>query len=150
MKVTVGDWPNKELPPELNELSGAVIGAAIEVHRVLGPGLLESVYEEALCIELTSRRIPFTRQQAVELVYKGHVVGQGRVDLLVDGKAVVELKSVDLLLPVHSAQVISYLRTTGLPLGLLINFNVHLLKDGIRRIANTVGSAPPALSASPR
>lgn len=119
---------------ELNRLTGEVIGAAIEVHRTLGPGLLESVYEAALCVELNLRGVPFERQPAVDLVYKGHPVGQGRLDLLVGDELVVELKAVEALTDVHRAQVLSYLRATGHRLGLLINFNVPVLRDGIKRL----------------
>ena len=123
-----------ELPPALNELTEHVIGAAIEVHRALGPGLLEACYEEALCAELTLQQIPFTRQPQVELFYKNRSVGTGRLDLLVDDQLVVELKCVEALAGVHTAQVLSYLRASGHRLGLLINFNVPVLKDGIKRI----------------
>ena len=123
-----------EPEPELDRLAHAVIGAAIEVHRSLGPGFLESVYEEALCIELESRRIPFVRQCPVAVQYKGHPVGEGRLDLLVGGKLVVELKAVETLVPIHSAQLMSYLRATGPCLGLLINFNMPVLKNGIKRM----------------
>lgn len=124
----------REPGPELDRLSHQVIGAAIEVHRLLGPGLLESVYEEALCIELGLRGLTFVRQPAADLSYKGHPVGRGRLDLLVDGALVVELKAVEALTAVHKAQVISYLRMTGHRLALLINFNVSCLRDGIKRI----------------
>ena len=119
---------------ELDRLAPAVIGAAIEVHRSLGPGFLESVYEEALCIELDVRRIPFERQWPVAVNYKGHPVGEGRLDLLVGGVLVVELKAVEGVAPIHVAQVMSYLKATGHRLGLLINFNVPFLKNGIKRI----------------
>lgn len=122
---------------EGGDLSGRVIGAAIEVHRTLGPGFLESVYESALCVELEARRIPFTRQVLVELGYKGHAVGEGRIDLVVDGDLIVELKAVEKLLPLHELQVLSYLKVTGRPLGLLINFNVEVLARGVRRVANS-------------
>ena len=118
----------------LDQLARAVISAAIEVHRMLGPGFLESVYEEALCVELALRGIHFLRQVLVAVDYKGHSVGESRLDLLIEGTLVVELKAVDALAPVHSAQMISYLRATGHHLGLLINFNVPLLKDGVKRI----------------
>jgi len=124
----------REPNADVDEVARRVIGAAIEVHRHLGPGFLESVYEEALCVELGLREIPFDRQQPIGVEYKGHSVGQGRLDLLVRGKLLVELKAVDRLAPIHTAQVISYLKATRLHLGLLINFNVPLLKDGIRRI----------------
>lgn len=127
--------PHSEPGAHVDQLARKVIGAAIEVHRTLGPGFLESVYEEALCVELASLGLPFTRQQTFGLNYRGHVVGQARLDLLVDGRLLVELKAVDALLPIHSAQVISYLKMTGLRLGLLINFNVPLLRNGgIKRI----------------
>ncbi len=124
----------READSELNRLSEQVIGAAIEVHRELGPGFLESVYEEALCCELTTRKIAFGRQVVVAVNYKGVMVGENRLDLLVDKRLIVELKAVEEIEPIHRAQVISYLRATGLFLGLLINFNVPVLKDGIRRI----------------
>lgn len=115
--------------------SNVVIGAAIEVHRHLGPGYLESVYEDALAVELTLRGIPFARQVVFGLDYKGHVVGEGRLDFLVDGCLIVELKAVETLAPVHKAQCISYLKAKRQRLALLINFNVTVLKDGIKRVA---------------
>jgi GxxExxY protein len=111
-----------------------VIGAAIEVHRKLGPGYLESVYEDALAIELYLRHIPFVRQAPVAVNYKGHLIGQGRIDIVVADLLVVELKAVEKLSEVHVAQVISYLKATGLHLGLLINFNVPTLKQGLQRV----------------
>lgn len=119
---------------EFDPLSHAVIGAAIEVHRVLGPGFLESVYEEALCIELHERKILYAQQQMITVSYKNRLIGEGHLDLLVDNRLVVELKAVETLLPIHSAQLISYLKTTGYPVGLLINFNVPVLKQGVRRL----------------
>mgnify|MGYP001074191660 CR=1 FL=1 len=124
----------REPDADVDELARRVIGAAIEVHRHLGPGFLESVYEEALCVELELRQIPFDRQRSISVDYKGRSVGQGRLDLLVGDKLLVELKAVDRLAPIHNAQVISYLKATRMHLGLLINFNVPLLKDGVRRI----------------
>ena len=118
----------------INELTEAIIGAAIEVHRALGPGLLESAYEECLCRELCLRKIPFERQRALPLHYKGMSLDCGyRVDLLVADKVVVEIKAVDALLPIHEAQLLTYLKLGGWQVGLLINFNVPVLKDGIRR-----------------
>ena len=117
-----------------NRVTEAIIGAAIEVHKTLGPGFLESIYEEALCVELSLRGIRFARQALVGLDYKGHRIGESRLDLLVEDSVVVELKAVDALAPVHSAQVISYLKATGCRVGLLINFNVRRLTDGIKRI----------------
>ncbi|MFB3816242.1 MAG: GxxExxY protein [Candidatus Methylomirabilales bacterium] len=119
---------------ELDALAQAVIGAAIEVHRELGPGYLESIYEQALAIELGLREIPFVRQAAVPVLYKGHVVGEGRIDFLVGGELVVELKTVDVLAAIHKAQVLSYLKALKLHLGLLINFNVPVLRGGIQRV----------------
>ncbi len=126
-----------EPDPAIDTLATATIGAAIEVHRILGPGYLESVYEEALAFELSLRKIPFERQKIVGVDYKGKDVGEGRLDIFVDKRLVVELKAVDAFVPIHSAQVISYLKATKLPLGLLINFNVPLLKNGIKRIVLT-------------
>ena len=119
---------------ELDRLAHEVIGAAIEVHRVLGPGFLESVYEEALCVELASRGVPFARQVTVKVEYKGHTVGEGKIDLLVADRLIVELKAVEALLPIHSAQVISYMKAAGCRLSLLISFNVPVLKEGLKRI----------------
>jgi GxxExxY protein len=120
---------------EFDELSHAVIGAALEVHRALGPGFLESVYEEALCVELRIRDITFARQVPVAVLYKGQPVGEGKIDLLVRNILIVELKAVDGLAPIHTAQLLSYLKTTRLRRGLLINFNVPVLKQGIKRVA---------------
>jgi GxxExxY protein len=128
---------------ELDKLAHQVIGAAIEVHRLLGPGYLEEVYEEALAVELRLRRIPFQKQMVIALDYKGQPVGQGRLDFLVDDRLVVELKAVESLHPVFTAQVISYLKTLHLPLGLLINFNVAILKNGVRRVVHTQPSLEP-------
>jgi GxxExxY protein len=122
---------------EVDSLANAVIGAAIEVHRTLGPGYSELVYEEALCVELRLRDIPFVRQAPVAVQYKGYEVGEGRLDLLVGRLLIVELKVVEALGPVHSAQMLSYLKATALELGLLINFSVSVLKNGIKRIVLT-------------
>ncbi len=129
--------PRPEPIEREDALAHTVIGAAIEVHRVLGPGLLESVYEQALCIELTERRVPFVRQRRIDLVYKGHTIGAGRLDLLVGDALVVELKTVEALTDVHLAQVLSYLKTTSYRLGLLINFNVAVLRKGVKRVVLT-------------
>jgi len=120
--------------PELDALATAVIGAAIEVHRLLGPGYLESVYEEALSAEFGLNGIAFDRQKPFSLDYKSQRVGEGRMDFLVGGRLVVEIKAVERLLPIHKAQVMSYLKATRGRLGLLINFNERILRDGIRRI----------------
>ena len=122
---------------EEQELSGDVIGAAIEVHRVLGPGLLESAYELALERELTLRGHAVERQKPVSLEYKGTTLGDGfRIDLLVDNRLLIEIKAVETLLPIHEAQLLTYLRLTGKRVGLLINFNERTLKEGIRRVMN--------------
>lgn len=126
-----------ELDSRLNRITDGIIGAAIEVHKVLGPGYLESVYEEALTIELALREIAFKRQHRFNMEFKGHVIGNGRIDLLVEDRVIVELKSVDVLLPLHQAQAISYLKALDLQLGLILNFNVPILKSGIRRIVYT-------------
>lgn len=120
---------------QTEQLAHEVIGAAIEVHRHLGPGYLESVYEEALGIELGLRGVTFRRQVVFALDYKGYQVGEGRLDLLVGGVLVVELKAVDGFAPIHTAQAISYLKATRHRLALLINFNVPVLKDGLKRVA---------------
>ena len=124
-----------EPDPALNRITNAVIGAAIEVHSGLGPGQLESAYEEAMAVEMTLRGIRFQRQLDIELLYKGHPVGKGRLDFLVDGKVVLDLKAVQQLAPIHTSQMVSYLSITGYPLGLIINFNVVALRQGIKRIA---------------
>jgi GxxExxY protein len=121
--------------PDLEECAFKVIGAAIEVHRALGPGFLEAVYEEALCYELELRNIVFLRQHSIAVQYKGRLIGEGRIDILVENCLVVELKAVDDLIGVHTAQVISYLKATQLHLGLLINFKTQVLKSGgIKRV----------------
>ncbi len=124
----------REPSPELDELARKVIGAAIAVHRALGPGYLESVYEEALCVELEFQTLPFQRQYKIAVQYRGRPVGEGRLDLLVAEMLPVELKAVEMLAPIHQAQMLSYLKMTGFQLGLLINFNVPVLKQGIKRV----------------
>lgn len=119
----------------INTITQGIIGAAIEVHKILGPGLLESAYEECLCHELSLRRIPFERQKPLPVAYKGIRLECGyRLDLLVDSMVVVEVKSVEQLLPVHKAQMLSYLKLGKWSIGLIINFNVDVLKHGIRRL----------------
>lgn len=129
-----------------NELTAEIIGAAIEVHRHLGPGLLESAYEECLCRELSLRGIGVERQKPLPVAYKGQELDCGfRIDLLVED-VVVELKSVEELLPVHEAQLLTYLKLSGKQIGLIINFNVPVLKQGIRR--RVLGLREPALANS--
>mgnify|MGYP000090631015 CR=1 FL=1 len=119
---------------KLNKISEQIIGAAIEVHKVLGPGLMESAYEECLCRELESRDISFERQLPLPLEYKGKPLDCGyRLDLLVSNTVVVELKAVSIIESIHEAQLLTYMKLGGWKLGLLINFNVPLLKNGIRR-----------------
>lgn len=120
-----------------DELARAVIGAAIEVHRTLGPGYLEAIYEEALAIELTARQIPFERQARIHLQYKGQQLGESRLDFLIGGLLIVELKAVESHHPLFEAQVLSYLKATNLRLGLLLNFNVPVMKNGIKRIVRS-------------
>ena len=119
----------------INELTQAIIGAAIEVHRALGPGLLESAYEECLCKELTLRQIPFERQRPLPMEYKGLKLECGyRLDLLVADTIVLEVKAVDAIIPIHEAQLLTYMKLGGWKVGLLINFNVPILKQGIKRL----------------
>ena len=118
----------------LNDLTDAIIGGAIEVHRALGPGLLESTYEMCLCRELSIRGLRFQRQVPIAVEYKGAKLDCGyRVDLVVDETVLVEIKAIDSLLPIHDAQLLSYLKLGGWKIGLLVNFNVERLKHGIRR-----------------
>jgi GxxExxY protein len=119
----------------INQITETIIGAAIAIHKDLGPGLLESAYEACLAFELAERGLRFERQREVSLVYRGVKVECGyRVDFLVEGLVVVELKAVESLEPVHEAQLLSYLKLSGSKVGLLINFNVTVLKNGIRRL----------------
>jgi len=121
----------------LEKIAGEVVDAALEVHRSLGPGLLESAYEIALCHELSLRGIPFERQKAMNVHYKGVVLDCGsRIDLIAGGELLLELKSCDQLASVHEAQLLNYLKLSDKRLGLLINFNVRLLKHGLKRIVN--------------
>ena len=122
---------------ETEDLAEQVIGAFIEVHRVIGPGLPESVYRNALSYELALRGIPHVCEAPVPIIYKGKLVGEGRIDLLVADRLIVELKCVEVLSPVHRAQAIAYLQAKKLKLALLVNFNVAILKDGLKRVVNT-------------
>jgi GxxExxY protein len=121
----------------INDLTGAVIGAAIEVHKTLGPGLLESAYEECLCVEFGLRKFPYERQKELPIEYKGVKLDCGyRLDILIPNKLIIELKACEALQPIHEAQLLTYLKLTGIKVGLLINFNVPVLKEGIKRLAN--------------
>jgi GxxExxY protein len=144
MIFTTEDTEDTEPEGKIDRISAAVIGCAIEVHRCLGPGLLESAYESCLAYELGTRGCRVERQRPMPVVYRGVRLDCGyRLDLVVDELVVVELKAVESLLPIHGAQLLSYLKLSGLPLGLLINFNVGLLKHGIRRL-----KPPPSVSVS--
>jgi len=125
---------------KVNDLTGAIIGAAIDVHRVLGPGLLESTYEECLCRELTLRGLRFKRQYSIPLEYKGLKLDKCyQLDLVVENICVVELKSIEGILPIHVAQTLTYMRLGNWKIGLIFNFNVEVLKDGgIRRLINNL------------
>jgi GxxExxY protein len=125
----------KPIPPGLNEVTGKIVDAAYEVHSNLGPGLIENIYETCLIYELTQRGLSFERQKTLPIKYKEVSLENAlRIDLLVEDSIVVELKSVEKLLPVHEAQLLTYLKLIKSRLGLLINFNVPLIKDGIERI----------------
>ena len=117
-----------------NALTERILGCAIEVHRELGPGLLEPIYETALCCEFRSRDLPFRRQMAVPLYYKGELLGEYRPDIVVSDRVVVEIKAIAHLEPVHVAQVATYLRVLDLRVGLLLNFNTAVMKHGVRRV----------------
>jgi GxxExxY protein len=119
----------------VDSLTEQIISSAIEVHRTLGPGLLESIYEEALCHELFLRSIPFERQKEVDVFYKDKIIKGQRLDLIVSGEVVVEIKSVRKLEDVFTAQVLSYLKSTGLKRALLINFSQKRLVDGVKRVS---------------
>ena len=122
-----------------NEIATIVVDICIKVHRAFGPGLLESVYEEAICMELLKRNMSFSRQQGIKINYEGIVMELGfRADIIVENKVILEIKSIEAIAPVHKKQVITYLKLTGIKLGLLINFNVNLLKEGIFRLVNNL------------
>ncbi len=125
------------IPEKLNQITEQVIGAAIEVHKYLGPGLLESAYQKALAYEFDLIKLDYILEKEISVIYKGKNIGKCfRLDFVVSDKVVVELKSVENIIPIHKAQLISYLKLSKLRLGLLINFNVNILKDGVKRIAN--------------
>ena len=120
-----------------NQLSSKIIGAAIEVHKCLGPGLLESTYEECLCHELNIQGLSFEKQKALSIGYKGKKLDCGyRLDIVVDNTIILELKSCERIEPIHKAQLLTYLKLSGLKLGLILNFNVPIMKDGIVRIVH--------------
>ena len=124
---------------ELNHLSSLIIKAAIKIHKELGPGLLESAYEECLCRELAIRDLTFERQKPLAVSYKGVKLDCGyRLDVVVEGLVILELKAVDRIEPIHEAQLLTYLKLSDLKLGILINFNVPILRNGIKRIVNSL------------
>ncbi|MFZ1753562.1 MAG: GxxExxY protein [Caldilineaceae bacterium] len=130
----------------INQVTGTVLGAAIDVHRALGPGLLESAYQRCLCYELKLRTLPFVQELSLPVRYKGMDVDAAyRIDLLVDDRVVVEIKAVQIILPIHTAQLITYLKLGNWPVGLLINFNVELLKNGVTRLANNYTGPLPSI-----
>jgi GxxExxY protein len=127
---------NLPIPADVDAIAREIVDAAIKVHRTLGPGLLESVYEQCLMQELTKRGLKPQRQVSMPIIYDGtKLEAELRIDLLVNGQVVVEVKSVEALLPIHQSQLLTYLKLSGCRLGFLMNFNVPLLKDGIRRLA---------------
>ena len=123
-----------EFPEERDPLTEKIIGCAIEVHRTLGPGLLEQTYESALCVELQLAGLKFQRQLVVPVSYKNHPIGDYRLDLVIENSVIVEIKSVERFDSIFEAQLLTYLKITGLKRGLLLNFNSRLLKDGIKRL----------------
>jgi GxxExxY protein len=123
----------------INQLSSKIIGAAIEVHKVLGPGLLESAYEKCLCYELKLRGLSFENQKPLPLVFKGEEIDCGyRLDIVVGNAIILELKSCEKIEPIHKAQLLTYLKLSGLTLGLVLNFNVPIMRRGIVRIVNNL------------
>ena len=124
---------------EINQLSSKIIGAAIEVHKGLGPGLLESAYEKCLCHELKLRGLSFASQKPLSLIFKGEKMDCGyQLDIVVENTIILELKSCEKIEPIHKAQLLTYLKLSGLKLGLLLNFNMPVMRDGIVRVANNL------------
>src|ERR1035438_9735108 len=132
---------------ESDPLTDRIIGAAIEVHRHLGPGLLESAYEECLCFELSRSGLPFERQVHLPMSYKGMQLDCAyRMDIVVENAVILEVKAMDAILPIHKAQLLTYLKSSGKQVGLLINFNVPVLKNGIKRMVNRYPDSPSSRS----
>lgn len=128
--------PIEPIPEKTDAAARAIVNACLRIHRALGPGLLESIYEECLCHELNKNGFAFKRQVNFPVIYDGTRLDAGlRIDLLVEDRVIVELKAVEKVLPLHQAQLMTYLKITGIRLGMLINFNVPLIKQGIKRIA---------------
>jgi GxxExxY protein len=129
-----------EVDPETDRISNEVIGAAIRVHSALGPGLLEKIYEECLCYVLHEKGLCFERQKVLPITFEDIVLDAGlKIDLVVEGRLLIELKAVEQIIPVHEAQLYSYLKLSKISLGLLLNFNVKLMKHGIKRMIMPVG-----------
>lgn len=138
------------VPGEIETLATAVVNAAFAVHRSLGPGLLESAYHECLGVELSLAGLNVKREQMLPLTYRGHVIQNAyRLDLMVNDQLLVELKAIDTIQPIHRVQVTTYLRLLKLPLGLMINFNVPLIKDGINRVLNLDFRVPSSPTLAP-
>jgi GxxExxY protein len=137
-KISIGGRDRGEIMTE-NEISKILVDIFIKVHRQLGPGLLESVYEEVICYELTKRRVRYMRQLGIPVFYDDVEMELGfRADVVVEDKVIIEIKSIEALAPVHSKQLLTYLKLTDKKLGLLVNFNVNLVKDGIVRLVNNL------------
>jgi GxxExxY protein len=137
-----------DVPAHINDVTRQVIGAAIEVHSVIGPGVFEKIYGQSLKRELTDRGLRFESERMLPAIYKGHALDASyRLDLIVEDVVIVEVKAIETILPIHEAQLVTYLRLAALPVGLLINFNVPRLTDGIRRKANTKPRRHSAMSA---
>ena len=129
---------------DINELSSNIIGSAIEVHKILGPGLLESAYEECLCHEFNVRGLLYERQKPLPILYKGKKLDCGyRLDVVVEDKIILELKACEKIEPIHKAQLLTYLKISGLNLGLLLNFNVPLMRYGVTRVVNEFNENVP-------
>ena len=129
---------------DINELSSNILGSAIEIHKILGPGLLESAYEECLCHEFNVRGLLYERQKSLPILYKGKKLDCGyRLDLVVEDKIMLELKACEKIEPIHKAQLLTYLKISGLNLGLLLNFNVPLMREGITRVVNEFNEYVP-------
>jgi len=132
-----------DFPKELNQLSGSVVDCFFQVHKELGAGYPEKIYEEALVIELSRKDISFEKQKTIQIAYKGRALSTHfQPDLIIENQIIVELKSVEKINPVHQSQIYSYLKATRLPLGFLVNFNVPLIKDGINRYKNKHSETP--------
>jgi GxxExxY protein len=125
--------PQSKIPDEINSITERIIGCAIQVHKQLGPGLLEGIYESALCVDFELAGLRYERQVTIPVAYKGRVIGDHRLDFVVEGLVVLEIKSVERIEPVFEAQVLTYLKISGKRIGLLINFNSRLLKTGVQR-----------------